>query len=562
VISDKLGIIVGEAAERYPAPPYTASLVEQVFTNRLIESRRFTGHTLETPRFPFTQESGDTDFVTGASMRVVIINHAHTIILESWLQTSEVSNWQGNIGLRVTVEAEDGSTFQFEMTEGPELFDVGDEFKLSAIQSLEAHAPNGLSFEQRAPNPADPPPGNANESITVQGVASFAGEIAWGFVPFGPDVLDLSRELIWNPLVEGEDPNYLVAALSGVGVLADAGYLTGVAGVAGNAAVAVVKQIAKRVPEPVLREMQDQAGSILGVAQAMATYVSRVPAPPGASVVSSIQNAVSQSAAQVHRLVGSALAIPADKVAAALLMLSNRSGKWFSHDGAEGLAYLLKHERRQAAEALFDEFSDEVVDSTLDVLRFADIPTGSLSDEAIRGAAVAVDTISPGRADSLVEFFRGTQIIGNGDRQRRVLESYSELEGVQGLDQMVDFIRRNASNADGVDGAIYEATASARLRRGDFEELGSLQQIAADGEEVTRSIDAITSTHALQMKSTRSTHFTPSMVGGESYLDQLQLQARNQELVPALITNKPISEHLQQLLEDRGIQWKLIEDAI
>lgn len=127
---------------------------------------------------------------------------------------------------------------------------------------------------------------------------------------------------------------------------------------------------------------------------------------------------------------------------------------------------------------------------------------------------------------------------------------------------MVRFLRNNANNANGVDGAIYEATIGKRMLTGEIPALGILQRISADGLPNANTVDTLSSQFAIQVKSKRDVgaHFVPSDLGNASqtsseYLDTLAAQANLFTRQPCLVTNRPINPTLQDMLSSRGITW-------
>lgn len=142
-----------------------------------------------------------------------------------------------------------------------------------------------------------------------------------------------------------------------------------------------------------------------------------------------------------------------------------------------------------------------------------------------------------------------------------------EIHTVAGSDQMVHFLKRNAGNTNGVDGSIYEATAAMRVKRGEVPGVGVLERIAADGEEATRKIDAISSTHSLQMKfKGAGSVFVPSDIGGSlvgcrAYLDEFVGETNGlpgAPRIPCLLTNLPVNDDLASELAIRSISHRLI----
>lgn len=102
-----------------------------------------------------------------------------------------------------------------------------------------------------------------------------------------------------------------------------------------------------------------------------------------------------------------------------------------------------------------------------------------LSDEATRGIMVASE--ASGSTDFLrvKEICQGTQTTIAG--AEKPFANINSLKDVDGLDDMVRFLRSNCNNPNGIDGAIYEATVARRILDGQVPSSGSLQRISADG---------------------------------------------------------------------------------
>lgn len=126
---------------------------------------------------------------------------------------------------------------------------------------------------------------------------------------------------------------------------------------------------------------------------------------------------------------------------------------------------------------------------------------------------------------------------------------------------MVQYSRNNANNAAGVDGAVFEGTVAPKIALLEVPQSGAITRVSHDGLPNANVVDTTTVTNAIQIKhNSDAGHFTPSEIrnnslSGADYLDALRAQASALALQPTLITNRPISGPLSDLLAARGIHW-------
>ncbi len=563
IAKDRIAVLIGRAAQGYGGQPYTGPTIEAIYEEHRFSGTRFTGHSFRTGEHNLTG-NGDQYFVSAASLTLVAVNRDHAVIVTSALATGSLENIPGHLGQTVAFELPGGEVVSFTMTATPTLFGLGITYQRQTVDGLAGLAfTAGITIEIEPIDLDDLPPGNVLEEIDVDAVVSLLGEIGgfvleWGpeFLPFYPDVRDLCMELIYKGLWLGESPDWFTVTLSAIGLAMDAGYVLPPLGAAGNALVAILKQAVRHIPPAVLRAFMQQAGGLKQAAQLVMNYVGRI---PGATIATAVPLIVKQ----ITYLVNSSLQLPADAIAAGFKILAEKGSRFFKDEAAEGACWLAKHNKEAVARTLFDDFAEEVVEETLDLARKFDLSSGVISDDAVRGLGVAVEAVGAGDSSIVRQIFDGAHYASNATRQDLAFRALRILDGVDEMDEMVRFLKRNA-NGDGVDGAIFEATAAARMRRGEFPELGELHNIAVDAEEATRKIDAFTSTHAIQMKfKGPGGDFTPSDINGSveaciDYIDELVEQAQDAGRLPVLVTNRQISQELAAILQVRGVDWTLV----
>jgi len=235
------------------------------------------------------------------------------------------------------------------------------------------------------------------------------------------------------------------------------------------------------------------------------------------------------------------------------------------------LSYAVKHGKDHVIDGMFDlatPYADDVIEESCTLLpkfeRFLGI--GYIDDAAIRGLGSATEAVGVG-SPLVKEFLEGAAL--NTARANLAFRNLDKLRAIDGLDDMVTFLRNNRNNANGIDGCIYESTVARRIVDGEVPGVGALQRVSNDGLPNANRIDTTTNTHAIQVKhkTDPSAVFNPSdicgssgSVCGDAYLAELRAQAQSIPRSPMLITNRPISPNLQLLLQQHGIQHLQMAD--
>jgi hypothetical protein len=224
-------------------------------------------------------------------------------------------------------------------------------------------------------------------------------------------------------------------------------------------------------------------------------------------------------------------------------------------DSLSGIKKLVKAKGASPLKVLTN-FGDEVAERSFAVLNKVDDVSG-FTDDAVRGVAVAEKAIQDaGMPLTTVKSFVEGNVVTPA-RAAKTFENVNKLEGVIGLEEYVDFVRRSGDNASGIDGAIYESTVARAVKEGNVPGSGGLQKIAADGAEETRKIDAVTEVWAIQAKHKADGNLTLGDVS-ESYLDELATQAANAQRRPVLVTNTTLSDGLAAACGTRAIHFVTI----
>jgi len=411
-----------------------------------------------------------------------------------------------------------------------------------------------------SPNPNDLPPGWEGKLVTY---GAMMGEIALGLFLAG-DAIDLSRELIVKRFTD-EQTDWLVVALAGVGLAMDFVPATAL----GNAATAAVKAVVKFLPPGAAQALLRMGGTLPEACRILADLLSRIPAPPGSSQLSIAANAAATFVNQINRCLASPLQLAINHVTDVLVILQRRAAQHFKDEAVEGFAYAVKEGRQNVIEGMFDAgtgYTEAVIEQSLDVLRETNRlgPLSGFSDDAIRGIGAATEAVGPD-SPLVREFLRGPMI--NSARANLALGNVKELRGVEGLNNMVTFLRNNGNNAN-IDGCIYESTVARRIINGEVPSAGALQRVSHDGIVGYNRVDSMTETLAMQIKhkTDPDSVFTPSDicgsggVCGDAYLAELKAQAADLSRQAALVTNRPVNSTLATLLLSHEIQHVLVLD--
>ena len=107
----------------------------------------------------------------------------------------------------------------------------------------------------------------------------------------GYDFIDVMKKFVWKRFFRNESPNFTVGFISFLGLAADAGYLSGPAGVAANIMVGALKVLSKLAPEPVLKFIVRGFESVLKGIMRLGEVMRRA---PGAGVVEKLSRVLGQ----------------------------------------------------------------------------------------------------------------------------------------------------------------------------------------------------------------------------------------------------------------------------
>ena len=366
--------------------------------------------------------------------------------------------------------------------------------------------------------------------------ATIAAELAISMVP-GGDFVDVCKEFIWKPMINNEEPNNVTGLISFVSLSMSAGYLAGPAGVVTKATATIMKTVLKMVPAPIVKWLFRAGTSFIAKLANLFSYIFKIPGNPVAKVQHVLE--------RVNRLLHTKIAggFTTQVTADAFDVISRSARSALSHEASEGVAVLVKSGRGDVAEAILK-------DTAL---------TAAESEKAMRGVQVAQKaTDAAGLPVTMIsEIVNGTAPMTT-TRIRLSFGNLEALEGTDGIENFVKFLKNNADNASGIDGCIYESTVARRLKNGEVVGSGQLTRYANDGVSGQNKIDVISDHWAAQIKhkTTVPPNYGISQLGDISeattYLDELRSQAAALNKTPVFITNCPITAGLQDLLAEPG----------
>ena len=237
----------------------------------------------------------------------------------------------------------------------------------------------GTTFE---PPETPAPPATGDGAVTA---AAIAAELALSMVP-GYDFVDVAKEFFWKPFFRERSPNKVVGLISFIGLVADAGYLSGPFGATANFIAGGLKVIAKHLPPSFVMAVVKRFTSVLDGLSKIGRMLARA---PGAGAVEK----VSVLLGKFEKILTSPLRISTGNAADAIKVLAEKAGRNYADEAAEGVAYAVKAQKTALAESLIATYGDDAAEATFDVLRKLGGATGdaarlaSFGDDAIDGVA-------------------------------------------------------------------------------------------------------------------------------------------------------------------------------
>jgi len=566
---DRVAVLLGLAASEFADGQFDLPDGDPRWTDQFADSRVFTGHSsrwLDAFTGPI-----QPDDLAMTTVDVPMVNHGHLMVLIHNLEGPLFEVTDPATGQPLDLAGETVLLFQGDtglleaetLAAAGVLFDdqafVQNAIWPSVIADLLAiHDPASFTPTLEGIDPTDPPPGGDLKPVKV---AAIVGEFALGFAP-GYDVVDIVKEAVWKPLVADEETNWVIASVSFAGLLADAGYLAGGApGVVANAATSAIKVALRHIPPAAARALLAMTGKATDSFRLLIDYFQKFPRPPGQSVFDWAVESVTSLINQWRRVLNSPLGIGADDFADGVRIIATRGFRTYTDEAVEGASYLSKVGKANVTSRLFDDFSEDVVEKTLDLTRTLDLPGGEISDDAIHGVAVAVEKV--GVDSPLVrEILEGAAM--TPARIDLAFRNLDTLKGVNGLDEMIQFLRNNYNNTNGINGVIYESTFARRVVNGEVGGAGALERVSADQISGANRIDTITGNWAVQVKHKANQQLGLSdlsnTVSGQQYLDEMVEQAGMLGRAPVLVTNGGVTAPLRDALDQRGIDLQTVLD--
>jgi len=414
--------------------------------------------------------------------------------------------------------------------------------------------------------------------------AAIAWEVSLSMAP-GYDFIDIMKETLWKPLFKREPTNYIAATIALIGLMADAGYLSGPIGAVGNFVASCAKVIVNRVPAPVIRFVIGSAGKMRDGITYLCNIIIRGKGN-GGSFVQRTVDVISNLSRMAETPLRTQIGDPAN-VSKAVSEIFGKYNRLFSDEAAEGVVRALDQGKDRLVRNIIDDNVDEVSEFTFSTIaRFAD-ETADFSDEAIEGLTAVRRNMGEESINAIEEILSETDpLLSN--------KLYENMKVLDDVDGHAGYINRFSDNADtsieGAAGNVYESTTAAvikedptTLARGldpntPSVETGNLEYLDADKLEldipegyenagdkfVANKIDTFTENCAIQVKH-KSNLNEPykfkdltsigTMDAAKEYLDALKLQAEMSGKIPVLQTNVELFPSFAEELKKRNIRW-------
>ena len=471
---DNVAVLAGRAAREFnPTSPGNV--------NAIRNTQKFTTHTNTFHSLRYEQEivtaNGET-FITAFTLDMPILNHTQYLVVQQALEGGiygDLTDATGTLtysdGLGGTVtEAIPSTVYPFNV---PSIRDG-----IIVPHAISSFASSGITAQVQPVDPANPPPGWTGKAVTYGAIAA---EIGLGLVP-GADFIDVCKEFFWKPVVNGTSGDRTIGLIAFFGLCADAGYAGAIlapVAVPANVALAAVKAVFKRIPEPARDAMVHLGGSALGSAKKLMVYMARA---PGAPTLAGAADKASAVLSQWNKVLNSPLLSsgnPAEHLKDAVDVLTNKATRHYTDDAVVGVAVLAKNGKKGVAEGLYSGVLagasniDDLAEGTFDVLRKLDGTTSGVSDlvtfgdSAVEGVAALIR-----KADASVASAKpvAEKVLDLGVTDAKAaftkIRNFTDDDAFKGVKELVT----DAGNADAVkavtsaafDDDVIQATFKAR----------------------------------------------------------------------------------------------------
>lgn len=247
----------------------------------------------------------------------------------------------------------------------------------------------------------------AQDDVTLEGngdnlkYAALAGEIAFEIAKAltpGADALDIWDAYVWGPLARGDDPDHITGVLSTVGLLLDCGHIIPGAGsfgsIAANYAVGMTRalfKLLKKIPkgDDIVKALIKSEDSITASCKLLFKYFDKMRDAGGTAT-----QTVAKIYTQWDKLAQNTLDFTAQSIVDGITIIGKKATRGYSDKAAEGMTILMKkvesHSRKAAVEGLYDRYTDDVIEASLEVIgnfRAGDkaLDITKFSDEAVDG---------------------------------------------------------------------------------------------------------------------------------------------------------------------------------
>lgn len=379
-----------------------------------LQTHTFTGHELKFDGDVKIAEA--TTVGAGVSFRFPVMNKIQLAIVETNLEARQyvpmshvepgvdlttILVWDPQTGQYVTETVQPEVPFLTATRFDESLFNFSAQFMVPRLQEVLEPEMDLLytTYNFQVSVEFDPDgSGTGSRDRPILSAGAVAAELALGFIP-GADLIDVIRYGVFENIDDdgANATNYLIAAAATAGLAADAGYLTGVGGVAANAVTTGLKVIIKYVDPQLMRLLFRLGANTVDSADKLITYLSRFPKPPSFSIQSPaavgqwVTNMVTSTVNQWNALLNSPIGLsPASVSKGVDAARRNLRKTTASPESALGFAAVVEHVPSGASR--LDELGD--------ALRAAANSVDEVADESVNDVVASVGRVLGRRSAS------------------------------------------------------------------------------------------------------------------------------------------------------------------
>lgn len=518
VIHENVAIIVGRSERDWfngTLTPVEINAIRGPHSLLLQSEHRFSGFITEWTRDFDTMPNFGPDFLTVQTLDVPILNHHQYVVAENVIaarvimspvelsgMTFQIMNAEGqletvtieNAPLLLSAEMRDS----LEAFVQPHLFEVLNSI-ITINTALGRFSYNTTSVQFTPYWANDPPLGEPSDDYWgVCDYRTILFEIGMGFVP-GWDLVDVIKETFLRPLICRDEPNYWIQWAAFAGLIADVGYLNGIAGIVGNAVTSVAKVVFKHIPPELIQALIRLRSSVVESTGVITQYFLKLPVPPGFDWfdAQAVREWAADSAALVinqwRAILRSPLGLSEHHLAKSVDIVVQRSERVLSTEATEGIAAYIKN-------------GDEAENAIVDALgRIRGTVAADAADDAVEDVSEAIQRSYRSRLAST-----NPEVLHNADRINDAVRAARQpLDGEY---------RQYVESFLGPNGAIRTMEEFEALRHLRAEELAEVNPAIVSRLNLVREILPLPATGAVIRKVVNDTRAIERLNNGTSTL--------------------------------------------